>query len=71
MCYSSNVKIKFLKNCFAPQEVCRPDKWGWYVDQWEEAFFTAGEEADPLKEHECINLTGLTYKVDYEIVEYP
>jgi len=71
MCDSSNVKIKFLKNVFAPQQFNRPNPTGWYEDMWEEAFFMAGETADPTEEHRNIDLKGLTYKVDYEIVEYP
>jgi len=65
------MKIRFLRNCFAPQQYHRPDEIGWYGDVWEEEFFLMGEEANPLEEHREINLSGLTYKVDYEILEYP
>lgn len=63
--------VRFLRNCFAPQQFTRPNRIGWYEPQWEEAFFAVGEEADPNKEDGAIDLAKLTYKVDYEIIAYP
>ena len=65
------MRIKFLKNVFAPQQFNRPNAIGWYEDQWEEAFFPIGEEADPNEEHRNIDLSKLVYKVDFEIIAYP
>ena len=65
------MKIKFLKDCHAPQQVHRPDPWGWYDDFWEDAFFIKGEEVDPNEEHNAINLNDLKYREDYDIIEYP
>jgi hypothetical protein len=34
-------------------------------------WFHEGDEADPEELWNEIDLTGLTYRVDYDIVEYP
>ena len=65
------MKIRFLKNCFAPQQYECPDDFGWYDYKWEDNFFMESEEADPNAPGREINLSNLTYKVDYEILEYP
>ena len=67
------MKILFLRNCTAPQkftetrcECCGPQPMG-----CEDTFFYAGQEEDPEVFWHEIDLSGLTYKVDYEITEYP
>jgi hypothetical protein len=65
--------IKFLKNCEAPQkytktfcECCGPQPM-----PPEKTFFYEGQEEDPdVWDHE-IDLTGLTYRVNYDIIQYP
>lgn len=65
------MKIKFLRECIAPQmrhryccEIC-----GHVPTGMEPTNFSKDEEADP--EVEQIDLAGLTYRVDYDIIEYP
>jgi hypothetical protein len=65
--------IKFLKNCQAPQQwtqticsCCGPELMG-----YETEFFFQGQEEDPDVYDAKIDLTGLKYRVDYDIVEYP
>ena len=67
------MKIRFLKDCEAPKEhyktfceCCGPEK---VAD--EPAFFQKGEEIDPNGFREEVNLSGLKYKEDFEILEYP
>jgi hypothetical protein len=71
------VKIRFLKNCEAPQEWSREvhgscDCCRHYENAgYEREFFSAGQEEDPNEENRKIDLSGLTYRVDYDIIEYP
>lgn len=67
------VIIKFLKNCEAPQnytqtrcECCGPEPMGPRME-----FFYAGQEEDPNVLWNEIDLSGLTYRVDYDIIAYP
>jgi hypothetical protein len=71
------MKIRFLKNCTTPQEWSREvggpcDCCKHYENAgYEQEFFFAGQEEDPNVENQKIDLTGLKYRVDYDIVEYP
>ena len=38
---------------------------------YEKTFFYAGQEEDPEVYDAKIDLRGLTYRVDYDIIEYP
>jgi len=65
--------IKFLKNCEAPQyytktfcECCGPERCG-----PEKTFFHEGQEIDPNVYDEEIDLKGLKYREDYDIIQYP
>lgn len=65
--------IKFLKNAEAPQvftrtfcECCGPER-----QPAEKTFFYAGQELDPNEINAEVDLTGLTYRVDYDIIAYP
>ena len=65
------MKIRFLKDCTAPQmrytwccEIC-----GHVPTGMEPNYFMAGEEVDPVGEE--IDLSPLTYRIDYDIIEYP
>lgn len=67
------MKIRFLKNCEAPQvyektfcSCCGPER-----QLAEKTFFYAGQEEDPTKYNAEIDLSGLTYREDYDIIEYP
>jgi hypothetical protein len=67
------MKIKFLKDCEAPQQwtqvlcqCCGPELMGYDL-----ASFQKDEEVDPEEWHKEIDLSGLQYRVDYDIVEYP
>jgi len=67
------MKIKFLRNCNAPQqwtkalcECCGPVQMG-----YESTYFYEGQEEDPNVFDYVIDLSGLTYRVDYDIIEYP
>ena len=67
------MKIKFLKNVVAPQEVwetrcdcCGPERIG-----FADVHFLVGEEVDPDSPRETINLSNLTFKEDFEIIEFP
>ena len=66
------MKIRFLKDCKAPQQYthhCSDGCCSWEV--WEGAYFVPGEEADPEEYRHKIDLSGLKYKEDFEILEYP
>ena len=67
------MKIRFLKNCTAPQQYVPLDEDRMYspVPSWETQFFMAGDEEDPNVYDQEIDLTKLKYKEDYEIIEYP
>lgn len=65
--------IKFLKNCHAPQaytrtfcDCCGPERQAPVA-----TFFYAGQEEDPNVINYEIDLSGLTYRVDYDIIQYP
>ena len=65
--------IKFLKTVTAPQvfvkeycSCCGPER-----QPAEPMLFSEGEEVDPHVYNAEIDLTGLTYRVDYDIVQYP
>jgi len=65
--------IKFLRNCTAPQvfertfcECCGPER-----QLPEPTFFGEGQEEDPEVYNHEIDLSGLTYRVDYDIIQYP
>jgi len=67
------MKIRFLKDCEAPQvwekeycSCCGPERQSPLV-QW----FYKDQEEDPNVYNNEIDLSGLKYKVDYEITEYP
>lgn len=67
------MRIKFLKNCEAPQvftrtfcECCGPER-----QPAEKTFFYAGQEEDPEEYNAEIDLSGLKYREDYDIIEYP
>lgn len=67
------MKIVFLKDCQAPQvfmiercSCCGPER-----QPAEMTFFNKGEEADPEAYNGEIDLSGLKYREDYDIIEYP
>ncbi len=72
------MKIRFLRDCQALREQTRCEKNG-ACDCCDEELpttprverFMAGDEEDPERFWHKIHLTDLTYKIDYEIVEYP
>lgn len=68
-----DMKIKFLRNCEAPQvftrifcECCGPER-----QPAELTFFAKDEEWDPEDIYAEIDLTNLKYGVDFSITEYP
>lgn len=66
------MKIRFLKNCEAPQQftkTCGDGCCSW--PEWESSWFVKGEEIDPEDPFGKVDLSSLTYKEDYEILEYP
>jgi hypothetical protein len=66
------MKIKFLKPTTAPKQFtkyCGDGCCSW--PEWEDEFFTEGQEEDPEEYGRNIDLSGLTYRVDYDIIEYP
>ena len=67
------MKIKFLKVTEAPQQYTPISDDAAYCPgvEWETPWFDAGDEADPEEWDRKIDLTGLKYRVDYDIVEYP
>ena len=67
------MKIKFLRTVTAPQvfvrtrcECCGPER-----QPAESTLFPEGEEVDPNDYNAEIDLSGLVYKEDYSITEYP
>jgi len=67
------MKIRILRDCHAPVprfryccEIC-----GHIPDGTEPTELFPGEEFDLDVEAEKIDLSGLTYRVDYDIIEYP
>jgi len=67
------MKIKMLRECIAPQmrthyccEIC-----GYIPTQMEPTTLFPGEEYNPEQWDEKIDLRGLTFKIDYDIIEYP
>ena len=67
------MKIRFLKMCEASQQYTPVSTDPCYCPgvEWEPAWFNVGDEADPEEWNRRIDLTGLKYRVDYDIVEYP
>jgi hypothetical protein len=66
------VKIKFLRDCEAPQEWQEPcETCGSHLMPSETTHFFEGQEINPYELWEQIDLRKLKYKVDYEITEYP
>jgi hypothetical protein len=67
------MKIKFLRVCEAPQQYTPISDDPAYCPgtEWEPAWFEPGEEADPEEWDRKIDLSGLKFRVDYDIVEYP
>lgn len=66
------VKIKFLKVCEAPQQhtrYCGDGCCSWPA--WDRTWFNPDEEADPEEPGHKIDLSGLKFRVDYDIIEYP
>jgi len=66
------MKIKFLRDCEAPQErtkYCGDGCCSWEV--WDKQYFLKDEEADPGEPAHKIDLSSLEYRVDYDIIEYP
>lgn len=67
------MKIRFLRNCQAPQvyerefcECCGPER-----QPPEMTDFYKDDEVDPNEYNREIDLTGLKYREDYDIIEYP
>lgn len=67
------MKIRFLRKCVAPQNrmeircsCCGPQPAG-----SERINFYKGEEYDPEEYGHEIDLSGLTFREDYDIIEYP
>lgn len=67
------MKIRFLKDAVAPQvftqtrcECCGPER-----QPAEPTSFTKDEELDPNEYNAEVDLSGLQYRVDYDIIEYP
>ena len=67
------MQVKFLKTVEAPQvftrtrcECCGPER-----QPAEPTTFVEGQVEDPNEHNAEINLSGLTYRVDYDIIEYP
>ena len=65
--------IRFLKNTEAPQvftreycPCCGPER-----QPAEPTFFPEGTELDPNEYNAEVDLSGLTYRVDYDIIAYP
>jgi len=67
------MKIKFLKDCEAPQMRSRYccEHCGYVPGEFRLRWFYQDEELDPDIELAKIHLSELTYRVDYDIVEYP
>ncbi len=68
----STMKIKFLRYCIAPQEsmrtfceCCGPERQG----KQPQPFFK-DDEANPEENGSEIDLTGLKYREDYDIIEF-
>ena len=70
MCYCAIVKIKFLKECEAPADTPIHPGNGCDCSMMMPKWFYEGEELDDW-EIRKVDLTGLKYRVDYDIVEYP
>lgn len=67
------MKIRFLKQVEAPQEVfkifcecCGPEP-----DGYQDTTFIVGEELDPEETYNKVDLSSLTFNEDYIIIEYP
>jgi hypothetical protein len=65
--------IRFLRDCDAPQTKTHYccDICGWIPGDKEWTPFFKDDEVNPEIMNEEIDLSGLTYKEDYEILEYP
>jgi hypothetical protein len=66
------MKIRFLKNCEAPQQYmkrCGDGCCSW--PEWETGYFSVGEEIDPENPFGRVDLSSLKYREDFEILEYP
>lgn len=67
------MKIKFLRDCQAPQQRTRYccEICGHIPTGMEMTDFFKDEEADTELWDSRIDLSGLQYRVDYDIIEYP
>ena len=66
------MRIRFLRCCYAPQQhVYYREELSLSISKTELRYFLIGDEIDPNKEFNKVNLTALMYKEDYEIIEYP
>ena len=65
--------IKFLKECKAQQKQNRYccDICGHVPNGTRLTTFFVGEEVDPESSSEKIDLSSLTYRVDYDIIVFP
>jgi hypothetical protein len=74
------MKVRFLKNVTAPM------KSTWYHDdscgcsgaEWREEFFSKDEESEATVDQRAwehldgvVDVSGLKYREDYDIIEYP
>lgn len=68
-----SMKIKFLKEVNIRQQkwITHCDCCGPEMDGWVDTNFMIGEEIDPEEFHNQVDISGLKYKIDYEITEYP
>jgi hypothetical protein len=64
------VKIKFLKDCGAPAEQLLHPGEGCSCSTMETTWFYEGEELEEYQMQK-VDLRGLKYRVDYDIIEYP
>ena len=67
-----NIKIKFLKSGDVPMQswVTHCDCCGPEPDGFRPNWFTAGDIVDPDEQNFRLDLTGLKFGEDYEIVEF-
>lgn len=72
MCYCVVVKIKLLKDCEMPIEVLAHPGNGCDCTHMVPGSFSENEIIEGWQiDAKKVDISGLTYKVDYEIIEYP
>lgn len=69
--YDRRMKIKLLKDCTIPTEQLLHPGEGCDCSMKVDTFHAAGDEFEDYEINGRVDISGLKYRVDYDIIEYP